>query len=258
MQPTETYYMYVKEHPKLPTDMTSESTTDEYKYHKGKRLSTSASSVDGSKTINSSQSYHQYSKSGGDLPSSNTHFEPFNRSKLGSASDISYHKKGRTSSLEVLKSDDNHSVSSKRLSTTASSVSDMEEHEHSAVKSFVMERQFVDDEPTNSPYDVLERQASPAAENHNGIYNDMLRDGSASSAFQNEDDMSDINIENEEDGESDDSAELAGDHRNSVERSDYKNRLDRSPDSENEAYNNKVIIEDILRTLPSLCVFQVS
>jgi hypothetical protein len=251
--------MYVKEHPKLPIDEASESATDDYKYYNGKRLSTSASSVEDSKAFNDSKSYHQYSKSGGDLPSSNTHFEPFERSKLGSGNHLGYHMKGRTSSLEVLKSDDNQSVSSKRLSIAASSVSDMEDHENGAIKSFVMERQFVDNSPINDPYDVLERQASPSTESNNGIYNDMRHDGSAtSSAFRKDDDMSDISIEDEEDRDSDDSEEISGDYDNNVERSDFKNRLSRSPDSENEAYNNKVITEDILRTLPSLCVFQVS
>jgi hypothetical protein len=139
------------------------------------------------------------------------------------------------------------------------SVSDMEDHENGAIKSFVMERQFVDNSPINDPYDVLERQASPSTESNNGIYNDMRHDGSAtSSAFRKDDDMSDISIEDEEDRDSDDSEEISGDYDNNVERSDFKNRLSRSPDSENEAYNNKVITEDILRTLPSLCVFQVS
>jgi hypothetical protein len=254
--------MYVKQQPMLPSAATSHGTADVYNSPDYKRLSNSTSAVPTPNQFSKSEIYPQYSKSGGDLPNSNAQTEPFDPSKR---SDISIHRKGRTSSLEVLKSDDNQSESSRRVSVS-SSASDVENH-NGKVKSFVMERQFVDDSKhPGGHYDIVEREPSLPTENGHGIglhYADHMRPihtintpDSPSNA------LSDVNLDDDDDDDDDDNSEDLDNNQEDnalTEREAPQSRWSHNRmDIETEAYNYKVITEDILRTLPSLCVFQVS
>ncbi|GAB5592247.1 hypothetical protein Unana1_07147 [Umbelopsis nana] len=256
--PKETFYMYVKQQPQLPTAETAHNhSMDVYHSPESKRLSNSASTIQGSNNFAKSETYPQYSKSGGDLPSSNGQFEPFNPSRLTDPHEISIHRKGRTSSLEVLKSDDNQSESSRRVSLSSSGASDTESH-NSKVKSFVMERQYVDDgKYSNGSYDIMEREASVSTERGVGIrYADQVqRDDNLNDIKRNSAHLSDIGLDDGDDNseDSDDNEE-----ENATAEREDSHWNHRRMDIETEAYNYKVITEDILRTLPSLCVFQVN
>jgi hypothetical protein len=255
--PTETFYMYVKQQPKLPTSATPHGTTDVYTSPEYKRLSNSASSVPTPNRLSKSEGYLQHSKSGGDLPDTDRQSEPFDPSKR---SEISIHRKGRTSSLEVLKSDDNQSESSRRVSLS-SSTSDVDS-QNGKVKSFVMERQFVDDtKQSGGHYDVLEREPSLPMENGHGIgihYPDHTRPNHTLNATESPmNALSEINLDDNDDNSED--SDNNGEDNTVTEREDRHGRWShKRMEIETEAYNYKVITEDILRTLPSLCVFQVS
>ncbi|KAI8584296.1 hypothetical protein K450DRAFT_219163 [Umbelopsis ramanniana AG] len=261
--PKETFYMYVKQQPKLPSGATSHGTADVYNSPDYKRLSNSTSAVPTPNKFSKSDSYPQYSKSGGDLPNINPQTEPFDPSKR---SDISIHRKGRTSSLEVLKSDDNHSESSRRASVS-SSASDVESH-NGKIKSFVMERQFVDDSKhPGGHYDIMEREPSLPTENGHAIgihYADHMRPIHTMNTTETPSNaLSDVNLDDDDDEDDDDdnSEDLdnQGEDNALTEREDTQDRWSHNRmDIETEAYNYKVITEDILRTLPSLCVFQVN
>jgi hypothetical protein len=261
LEASETFYMYIKQQPKLPSDKASHDKLMETYHSPGsKRLSNSASSIQSSNMLMKSENYLQYSKSGGDLPSSNRQFEPFDPSKSSDPVGISIHRKGRTSSLEVLKSDDNQSESSRRVSLS-SIVSDVES-QSGRVKSFVMERQYVDDsKKANGQYDVLEREPSLSTEHGNGIgirYSDRIHhDDHSNNTTRNSTNLSDIDLDDEEEHSegSDEDEEVSP---NAEREESQGGWTDKRMDIETEAYNYKVITEDILRTLPSLCVFQVS